>query len=137
MREPPPRKRLQIHLSTAIVMMFVAGGLIWGNVTPRRYDMNCTLYSKMPDVSVPTVCYGWPMALYFIVKREVIPEGYVPHNIGEFAPLHKAANGNYYYIDLVFLLGFPFNAFIATTILFATWFLCECLMRRRVLRKGR
>ena len=32
MNNPPPRKRFQIHLSTAIVMMFVAGALIWANM---------------------------------------------------------------------------------------------------------
>ena len=37
MTEPPPRKRFQIHLSTAIVMMFVAGVLIWLN-GPYRPD---------------------------------------------------------------------------------------------------
>ncbi|HLX59657.1 MAG TPA: hypothetical protein VKX17_00105 [Planctomycetota bacterium] len=31
MPEPPRRARFQIHLSTAIVMMFVAGGLMWAN----------------------------------------------------------------------------------------------------------
>src|SRR5258706_7108575 len=33
--EPPRRKRFQIHLSTAIVMMFVAGAIIWANVRER------------------------------------------------------------------------------------------------------
>ncbi len=32
MTEPPRRKRFQFHLSTAIVMMFVAGGLSWANL---------------------------------------------------------------------------------------------------------
>src|ERR1700710_363483 len=31
MPNPPPCKCFQIHLSTAIVMMFVAGALIWAN----------------------------------------------------------------------------------------------------------
>ncbi len=35
MTEPPPRKRFQIHLSTAIVMMFVAGALLWLNIGPQ------------------------------------------------------------------------------------------------------
>src|SRR5205085_59789 len=39
MTEPPPRKRFQIHLSTAIVMMFVAGGLIWANLPDRNLDI--------------------------------------------------------------------------------------------------
>ncbi len=31
MENPPRRKRFQIHLSTAIVMMFAWGGLMWAN----------------------------------------------------------------------------------------------------------
>ncbi|HLX61109.1 MAG TPA: hypothetical protein VKX17_07480 [Planctomycetota bacterium] len=31
MPNPPRRARFQIHLSTAIVLMFVAGGLMWLN----------------------------------------------------------------------------------------------------------
>ena len=37
MTEPPRRKRFQIHLSTAMVMMFVAGGIIWANVRETRF----------------------------------------------------------------------------------------------------
>src|SRR5436190_1900459 len=36
MPTPPPRKRFQIHLSTPIVMTFVAGGLIWANLREHR-----------------------------------------------------------------------------------------------------
>ena len=31
MPTPPPRKRFQIHLSTAIAVMFVAGGMAYGH----------------------------------------------------------------------------------------------------------
>jgi len=34
MPQSPPRKRFQVHLSTAIVLMFVTGALIWANVAP-------------------------------------------------------------------------------------------------------
>ncbi|HLX63075.1 MAG TPA: hypothetical protein VKX17_17530 [Planctomycetota bacterium] len=34
----PRRARFQIHLSTANVLMFVAGGLIWANVNGRRVE---------------------------------------------------------------------------------------------------
>ncbi len=44
MTNPPPRKRFQIHLSTAIVMMFVAGALIWANVYARVFYSASTQY---------------------------------------------------------------------------------------------
>jgi hypothetical protein len=46
----PPRlkRRFQIHLSTAIVMMFVAGGLIWANVSGTRHP------------SYNYIEHGWP-----------------------------------------------------------------------------
>ncbi len=32
MAEPPRRNHFQLHLSTTIVMMFTAGGILWANV---------------------------------------------------------------------------------------------------------
>ena len=53
MPEPPPRKRFQIHLSTAIVLMFVAGMLIWANIRER--------YSRMlEEAPYAGICKGWP-----------------------------------------------------------------------------
>src|SRR5437868_13219387 len=50
MPTPPPRKRFQFHLSTAIVMMFVAGGLIWANVRGYKAEhIYGTVYVKSPD----------------------------------------------------------------------------------------
>src|SRR4051794_25377641 len=51
----PPRKRFPLfpikwHLSTAIVMMFVAGALIWLNSTERINGL--------------AVYYGWPDVIY-------------------------------------------------------------------------
>jgi len=52
--DPSRRKRFQIHLSTAIVMMFVAGGCLWINVNGRIIGQHHY--------------YGWPIA---IIKRKV------------------------------------------------------------------
>lgn len=79
MTEPPRRTRLQIHLSTAVVMMFVAGGLMWAHF---RYTTERWL--EVPEDKVertwkidrerffsPTIWYnyryhiietGWPTA---------------------------------------------------------------------------
>ena len=53
MSEPPPRKRFQIHLSTAIVLMLMAGGLIWANIASRV--SNLPYAAKMKE-------WGWPWA---------------------------------------------------------------------------
>jgi len=44
------RRLWQLHLSTAVMLMFVAGGLLWMNM--RHYD-------------VPFQNNGWPCAMYF------------------------------------------------------------------------
>jgi uncharacterized protein (DUF2062 family) len=37
--QPPSKRRFfQIHLSTAVVLMFVAGGLMWANLVPHRTE---------------------------------------------------------------------------------------------------
>jgi hypothetical protein len=103
MTEPPRRHRFQIHLSTAVVLMFVAGGLIWANVTEQPHP----IYQETDHVRMSG--YGLPIqvqAFYY--------GGFVGIN-----PIQAAA-------DIVFALG----------TLFATWFLCEWLIRRRVARKG-
>ena len=47
------RKRFQIHLSTAVVLMFVAGGLIWANIAPRRARVNGR-YMKLSPEPLPS-----------------------------------------------------------------------------------
>src|SRR5438105_4088179 len=37
MTDSPKRRWFQIHLSTAIVLMFVAGGLLWMNLMPAQF----------------------------------------------------------------------------------------------------
>jgi len=58
------RKRFQIHLSTAIVMMFAAGGLIWANAVPEATRSNGVLPSSyvqgMAYSNYEFRCYGWP-----------------------------------------------------------------------------
>ena len=97
MPTPPPRKRFQIHLSTAIVMMFVAGGLIWANVGGPHTVANGALFT-----------WGWPLVTY---------EEYTP-DFGD--RLTSAA------LNLLPCLAF----------LFAVYFLCEYLIRRRAAQKG-
>jgi|SRR5579862_1468022 len=50
MAEVPRRKWLQVHLSTAVVLMFAAGGLIWANT--------------IAEVDGGARYYGWPFIIY-------------------------------------------------------------------------
>ena len=109
MPTPPPRKRFQIHLSTAIVMMFVAGALMWANVNERASsDKVCSLY-------------GFPFDANYVLLNEVDEVD------GELVPVFRP-----------YLVSIPLieNGLIALAILFAVWFLCEWLIRRRATRKG-
>jgi hypothetical protein len=108
MTNPLPRKRFQVHLSTAIVMMFVAGGLIWANV---RINNGKRLYFGEPTLGGSRIYfYGWPT------------DGLIGSSIQQQ--------------DTVYLYGgISIDLIVAVTILFAVWFLCEWLIRRRASRK--
>jgi hypothetical protein len=56
---PGKRRGFQFHLSTAIVLMFVAGGLVWANVRSRELG---TVVVSMGSQHVRTTLYGrgWP-----------------------------------------------------------------------------
>jgi|SRR5579862_60054 len=109
----PRRGRFQIHLSTAVVLMFVAGGIIWANVRLSIYGI-----------------YGWPWAAIWsdvpIWKRK---------------PAITVATGVPFPSDMTFKNVYDARAIsvdvaVALAILFAVWFLCEWLIRRRAARKG-
>jgi len=56
MSETPKRRFFQIHLSTAIVLMFVAGGLLWLNLRGR---VDILVQSSV------VVVFGWPCDAYY------------------------------------------------------------------------
>ena len=58
MTDKPRHRWLQIHLSTAIVLMFVAGGLTWANATKRVY---AEWSRTFPATSAKTYIYGFPL----------------------------------------------------------------------------
>src|SRR5438105_1664811 len=79
---PKKRAPFQIHLSTAVVLMFVAGMLMYLNVQPRLIDQ-----PRMMDPILSTT-YGWPFyARYWLIildSEEATlqpPNGYIhwPH----------------------------------------------------------
>ncbi len=55
------RRWFQIHLSTALVLMFVAGVFLWGNSVPRHYPAG--------SGEDAFDAYGWPWeAFYFFTN---------------------------------------------------------------------
>jgi hypothetical protein len=62
MPAPPRRWRFQIHLSTAIVLMFVAGVLIWANCRTKQFFWDDAMIIR----------YGWPQAA---VQQEILLDG--------------------------------------------------------------
>src|SRR5258706_512202 len=77
----PPRKRFQFHLSTAIVLMFVAGALMWANMQPHflrpilwsanGVEEYLTLSEKefrIPNPDVSYRYYGWPRFVVYSVR---------------------------------------------------------------------
>ena len=142
--KPTPRKRFQFHLSTAIVMMFVAGGLMWANVTERREQIVGNFFSN--DIPVKVRCdvtelmflqrtdrdlwqgyrewnYGWPYTA-------MLYQGIVYLHRNRDMEGWKDVRAQFNYPSLII------NVVVALTALFAVWFLCEWLIRRRAARKG-
>ena len=115
-KEPPPlKRRFQIHLSTAIVLMFVAGGLIWANVTPNKnYGLGCSegIYHK-------SVWYGWPFSCIFDIKLSNSLFDWVGKHYRWIIDWNKSV----------------LNLLIALLLVFLVYFLCEWLIRRRAARK--
>ena len=103
MPEPPNRKRFQIHLSTAIVLMFVAGGLIWTNCGVfRSKSIMYPFYEKS---------WGWPLTC---TTRVVLMRSWATEQ-----PLKFDTSA--------LIVNFTFSI----TVLFSAWFFCEWLIRRR------
>jgi hypothetical protein len=122
MPEPPRHKRFQVHLSTGIVMMFVAGGILWANITPR-ITRCITVHEKFKnEMECLNLSYGWPREVYFE---------------GDFiiSDSDKPFRGALNYIPIQLAKRLSVNVAIALAILFSVWFACEWRIRRRAARK--
>ena len=129
MTEPPPRKPFQIHLSTAIVMMFVAGGLIWANLFNKTrcgpirlyYNGGYTDYSSvLPDKTWTYPTYGFPFGA---IVHDTYKNPYFKD--APITVLWSEVN----YLNIFLDIGF------ALLILFTVWFLLEWLICRHAARK--
>src|SRR5262245_60601360 len=123
MPEPPSRKRFQIHLSTAVVMMIAAGGLMWVNVRER----SCVTgyYFDSSAFSIPYTHYsrGWP-GIIVGHRDELTYES----DDGKIRTIHALKEFK--------IQGLLLNLMIACLILYFVWFVCEWWIRWRAARKG-
>ena len=112
----PRHKRFQIHLSTAIVLMFTAGALMWLNTRPHQWKvvLDNTLYYNDSF----STC-GWPFSSAVTLFQD--------YRVMRNAP--KA----------IFSVGFfslAFDLAVAILILSIVYFACEWLIRRRTISKA-
>src|SRR5579862_7759084 len=114
----PPRARFQIHLSTAIVLMFVAGVLIWANTREHTRSADYTEEGPTNYLHVIIKAYGWPFEYKSVYTSfDTMDAVGRPSSVTEYGGL---LNGDTIIDGMVGLL-----------IIFAVWFLCEWLIRRR------
>jgi hypothetical protein len=110
------RRWFQIHLSTAIVMMFVAGGLLWINLKEPSDE---PVFEK--DVNYVIHGRGWPLP----TCRIVVVAGESPRKAFLSAQRHGNEHESILLID----------AAIALTIVWMTGMGLESIIRRREARK--
>lgn len=109
----PKRAWFQLRLSTAVLLMFAAGGLYYANLTPYLLESNqgTTLYNGVSYSNHYQIyAFGWPFVACrkFVYGVPQIPEGYYP-------------DYRHLYIDIA----------AAIAILFAVAFAAEWLARRK------
>ena len=73
--------RLQLHFSTCIVLMFVAGGLLWANVRPQSIEVELSNDVPLnPDPLVIGIVRGWPTTFHVEYLFADSNYGYLPWN---------------------------------------------------------
>jgi len=122
MPSPPRRARFQIHLSTAIVLMFAAGLLIWANVRERIQIITSTYSMGTQRVNFVVWTHGWPFPAY----AHSADDFKVPVGIPRFL------NADESQLNSICIAG---DALTAILLILVVWFTCEWLIRRRAARK--
>ena len=105
---PQERPWLQFHLSTAVVLMFVAAGLLWLNMRPLPIGAWIPAEPLREGAQIPW--HGWPLMTRYTV----------------FTLSNEEMDGGYWNWQ-----NCAFNALCAVVILLAVGMFCEWLLRRR------
>ena len=113
-REPTKRPWFQIHLSTAIVLMFVAGIIIWRNVENHRM--------------VSWKEWGWPEPVYYSPGPEHTSAGGIYE--GPFP------QEEYILWNTINWTGLVINVLTALFLILGTAIASEFCVRRRLFRRG-
>jgi hypothetical protein len=107
-----PRRGFQIHLSTAVVLMVAAGGMLSMNLTPRN---------EKKEGHPRSLCYGWPQDACSIPQESYT----IPVEPYTVKPGGKAWTSGGVVID--------FGA--AAAILIVVALMCEAFVHRHEARK--
>ena len=140
--KPAPKRRpwLQVHLSTCVILMFVAGALLWANATERTHTTlwlpgQCQITSQEIALARNSEYFayiehtwteqGWPWNLR--TERQVATHQF---KWGDEFPRHR------YAYPIWDLESIPLDALVALGILAAVAVACEAWIRRRARRKA-
>ena len=109
----PRRWRLQLHLSTAVILMFTAGGIIWANCVGDVTD-----YYFYADGSKDPIerSYGWPQPFLY----ENLLEWHWPYLVKRNS-FNSMPTASYAIFDFI----------VALAILTVVWLICEGFIRYR------
>jgi hypothetical protein len=121
MIEPRTKRRFQIHLSTAVILMFVAGGIISLNV---RSSSKMTYVEESYQIC-PTVVKNADGTYYLVPENRVRHVLVTPHGWplkAENKTLERYWNRT----------NIAINVIVALAILSLAGFICEWWIRRRV-----
>src|SRR5476651_69291 len=115
MSDMPKRRFWQIHLSTAVLLMFVSSGLLWANLTPKIF-VNDDSGEKLPS---EVDGFGWPIICVLQFKNQLGNPNLT--NIG-----------NYQYMIVKNRVMLDLSTGLLILILF--WTTCGYFIRRREAR---
>ena len=101
---PKKRPLFQLHLSTCVVLMLVAGGLLYPNIHWRTTELRHAFWLNSQLIEAPCEIRGWPSVAEY--RAANLPNADVFVDSTEYSALENAKSGNWVGgIALVFLIG--------------------------------